>query len=230
MTLRSLAAILCQPRAHVDQWWLQHGAHWWWNWRAPWVPTKEGRQRMYFDDEDYRRHQASKLKWHQRGLIGVYHTRKASYKTRFQSWAIPGRSVLCLGARDGMEVEAFRELGCFAWGIDLAHPKDSYFVTTGDMHRLDRDFPQKCVDVVYTNALDHVLHLWKVAFGVQQILKPDGFWWVDAHTHGQRGGAFESYDWPDVAVLQRQLTDLGWTLDMALSFEEGMTSMRWVRR
>lgn len=228
MKLTTLPEILCRPRAHFDQWWLQHGAHWWWNWRAPWVPTKEGRQRMYFDDDTYCRHQASKFRWHRRGLAQVYHKRLASYTARFRTWAVPGQSVLCLGARDGMEVEAFRALGCFAWGIDLAHPSDSPYVTTGDMHCLDRHFPPACVEVVYTNSLDHAYELWRVAFQVKQLLKPGGVWWVDAHTHGQAGGAYESQDWPSVTVLQDRIREHGWALAASESFEDGMTSMRWV--
>ena len=73
-------------------------------------------------------------------------------------------SVLCLGARQGTEVKAFLDLGCFAVRIDLEPGAENQFVVQGDFH--DLKFPTESVDIVFTNSLDH-------AFDPKKMIRRD---------------------------------------------------------
>jgi len=89
----------------------------------------------------------------------------------------PNASVLCLGARRGEEVRAFRELGHEAIGIDLNPGKDNPYVMQGDFHALRHaDASFQCV---YVNCLDHALDLEKILGEVRRVLKPGGLFIAD---------------------------------------------------
>jgi len=80
-------------------------------------------------------------------------------------------AVLCLGARAGEEVEAFRELGYGgATGVDLAPLCD--FVQQGDYHALTWD--DDWFDIVYSNCLDHVYDLDRFCSEAWRVLRPGG--------------------------------------------------------
>jgi SAM-dependent methyltransferase len=81
--------------------------------------------------------------------------------------------VLCLGARQGTEVRAFRDNGCFAVGIDLNPGKENPYVMKGDFH--DIDFPENSVDIVFTNSIDHVYRPQKFLGEISRVLKPGGY-------------------------------------------------------
>jgi SAM-dependent methyltransferase len=89
-----------------------------------------------------------------------------------------GSRVLCLGARLGAEVAAFRDLGCFALGIDVNPGQDNPWVVYGDFHRLE--FADHSVDIVYSNSLDHCLSPDKVLAEVRRVLVPEGRLIVEA--------------------------------------------------
>lgn len=228
MKWASVLFILKKPKAHLLQFWLQYGAHWYWNWRAPWHRNAAGEWvRQYRTYDQYLAHQASKWWWYRRHLVKKWPDRSAMYQARFKTWAKPGLTILCLGARDGVEVAAFRAHQCLAIGIDLAYPKLTPYVVYGDMHGVARDWPAHSFDVVYTNCLDHAHAIGQVARQVRRLLKPEGFWWVDTYTHGQPGGAYEARDLPQAAGLQHALAACGWRVEAQQEFEPGMTSMRW---
>lgn len=85
---------------------------------------------------------------------------------------ISGLSALCIGARTGEEVEALCGLGAFTVGIDVNTGKDNKWVVTGDASNIQ--YPDRCVNVVYTNVLDHILDIDKCLSEIKRILKPDG--------------------------------------------------------
>src|SRR3954467_8943428 len=58
-----------------------------------------------------------------------------------------GTTVLCLGARQGAECEAFIEKGAVAIGVDLNPGQDNHYVVTGDFHALD--YADQSFDCVY---------------------------------------------------------------------------------
>ena len=106
--------------------------------------------------------------------------------------------VLCLAARTGAEVLAFRKLGFFCIGIDINFPKNSPYVFYGDFHKLD--FPNESFDIIYSNSLDHSFSINKVVDEAKRVLKKDGVMCF----HLQKGvneinksnlGEFESLGW-----------------------------------
>lgn len=150
-----------------------------------WKPGAGGpfRQREYASYAQYLRHQQSKLQY----------LDLAEYDRRFhaaltQRLAALGRlhagdHVLCLGARQGTEVRAFRNLGCDAIGLDLNPGKDNPHVIQGDFH--DLKFPPQSMDVIYTNSLDHVFDLGKVLGEIARVLRPGGLLVIEAMTGAQ---------------------------------------------
>lgn len=102
-----------------------------------------------------------------------------SYEKTFRDAAThlrPG-AVLCLGARTGAESLGATQAG-FAGsvGIDL-HPVGPT-VITGDWH--DLKFPAASFANVYSNSLDHCLHLDRLTAEVTRVLEPKGRFYVMA--------------------------------------------------
>lgn len=91
--------------------------------------------------------------------------------------SLRGKSVLCIGARGGGEVRAFRKLGAFAVGVDLYPAIGTNLVLPGNA--LDLQFADTCVDRVYINVIDHIPDLPRFAREVMRVLKFGGLLWLD---------------------------------------------------
>lgn len=85
---------------------------------------------------------------------------------------VPHSAVLCLGSREGAEVRAFRALGHFAVGLDIAPWEHNEQVHYGDFHRLP--YPDGCADAVYSNSIDHALEPDLFLAEAARVLKPRG--------------------------------------------------------
>jgi len=106
----------------------------------------------------------------------------------------PDQRVLCLGARRGAEVRAFRQLGFNCSGIDINPGPDNPWVMQGDFHDLDPLMPLQ--DIVYTNSLDHILDPEKFMKGVHRVLKPDSYFLIlRASTTAVHSDPFASFSW-----------------------------------
>ncbi len=94
--------------------------------------------------------------------------------------------VLCLGARTGAEMDAFKRSGFKAVGIDL-HPlgKD---VLVGDWHAMP-EFADGSFGTVYSNSFDHCLYLDKACAEIARILKPGGRFFLMASDKGLKDEA-----------------------------------------
>ncbi|MEE9422238.1 MAG: methyltransferase domain-containing protein [Gammaproteobacteria bacterium] len=169
-------------------------------------------QRNYSSYNDYVEHQVDKLDRIKHRL----HETEVADETRFrkdftQCEALKNvRSVLCLGARLGTEVKALRALGYFALGIDLNPGKDNPYVLAGDFHQLD--FPENCVDAVYTNSLDHAYDLEKILTEVRRVLKPEGIFIAEMHkgyTEGFTPGNYEAFHWQFQEDFIKQIIHYG---------------------
>ena len=168
-----------------------------------WKAQGEAFQKRSYDSyEDYLEHQKAKLETHEFGQYDeefrtVLRERLNSLELEWQ-----GRNVLCLGARIGSEVKAFLDVGAFAIGIDLNPGKENRYVVEGDFH--DLQYAPNSMDVVYTNSLDHVFDIERLANEVLKVLKPDGLFLVEA-VHGRDQGItpgfFESFFWKDIDEL-----------------------------
>ena len=150
--------------------------------------------------DDYVRVQQSKLQ--QLDLAAHEATFRAVLKDRLAASGVaaPGARVLCLGARLGGEVAAFRDLGAFAVGVDLNPGPDNPWVLFGDFQQLQ--FPDGVVDVVYSNSLDHAFDLSRMMAEVWRVLTADGRLVVEADPGVNDAGAVS----PDLWASQRWLT------------------------
>ena len=80
--------------------------------------------------------------------------------------------VLCLGARLGGEVRAFRALGALSVGIDLNPGSNNPLVLEGDFHHIQ--FADETSDVIFTNVIGHAFDLRLLGNEICRVLKPTG--------------------------------------------------------
>lgn len=141
-------------------------------------PVLGVKRRQYASYEEYLHHQAEKL-----GKVGEsivqgdreYEELLVSRYASLSDWH--GKSILCLGARLGGEVRAFKTLGALAIGIDIEPGEKNYHVLHGDFHNLL--FPDECFDFAFTNVIDHVFDLDQFLKETSRILKHNGIFWVE---------------------------------------------------
>jgi len=79
------------------------------------------------------------------------------------------KKVLCLGARMGEEVEALKNMGANALGMDLVPYLP--LVIEGDMNKLKMEDKY---DIIYTNSMDHMYDVHMLMAGVHETLVNDG--------------------------------------------------------
>ena len=101
-----------------------------------------------------------------------------------------GSSVLCLAARLGGEVRAFKALGALAIGIDIEPGSCNSYVLHGDFH--DIQFADSSFDFAFCNAIDHVFDLEMFVKEVKRILKPNGELILEICT--KKPGKYEAID------------------------------------
>jgi len=165
-------------------------------------------KRKYGSYEEYIDHQVAKLDQIQHRLEETRAEDLADFLRRFEGCEAlkRARNVLCLGARLGTEVQAMLQLGHFAIGIDLNPGADNPYVVKGDFHNIV--FPDKSVDAVYTNVLDHVFDMKKLMSEVERILADDGILVADVlrgFDEGFTPGAYESTHWKSVDALLEEI-------------------------
>ena len=184
------------------------------------APEAGMRARDYPSYDDYVRHQQSKpgeirLTDHDDEL-------RAALAARLRDDRVPaGSSALCLGARFGGEVRAFWSVGCFAVGIDLRTAPESREVLYGDFQ--DLQFPDACVDFVYTNSLDHAYDITAVLSEIARVLKPSGGLIVEAvrgAAEGHPPGMWECFYWSTTDDLVELLRAHGFGLVYRVAFTE----------
>lgn len=151
--------------------------------------------RDYRSYPSYLHHQRSKFSMVQKRLAKDYNRRKSDFLTEFSHVDIHG-SVLCLGSRDGAEVDALRTLGNLAIGVDIAYPPNSPFVHYGDFHHLP--YPNHSFTNIYTNAFDHTHSPELLLTEIRRVLKPFGHFYLRSsigYDEGLTVGTFEACRW-----------------------------------
>lgn len=83
---------------------------------------------------------------------------------------LSGKQCIGIGARTGQEVQAFKDLGADAIGIDIVPCEP--LVVQGDMH--DIPFPDNSFDIVFSNSVDHSFYPEKLVEEVQRVVKSEG--------------------------------------------------------
>ena len=157
-----------------------------------WSADGDGFQkRVYTSYQQYLEHQQIKLK----------HLDVARYEDQYEPLLRErlaqmgrlkqGAVVLCLGARRGAEVRAFRHHGAIAVGLDLNPGERNPHVLRGDFHAVP--FQQESIDVAFTNSLDHVFEVGRFISEIRRVLKPAGLLVVEAIQGRAQGSAPDSY-------------------------------------
>ncbi len=152
--------------------------------------------RKYKNYKDYLNHQSEKFSIVENNLRNAYDRRLIEFEKDFKKILKLSdtkiSSVLCLGARDGVEVHALRNLGYLAIGIDLQFNKNNKYVHYGDFHKIP--YPSSVFDLVYTNCLDHCFDIENVFTEIKRVLRTRGKFLTDVETKSSLG-SFESFSW-----------------------------------
>lgn len=162
-------------------------------------------RRSYASYEDYVRHQSSKLERETKFIRQTSDKRHRHMLARFTEVSARAHLsgvVLCLGARLGEEVRAFRDLGMTAVGIDLNPGEQNPYCMYGDFHNLL--FPHNAFDVVYSNVLDHVYDMKSFMREVVRVTRPTGKIYFDLTGGYAETVAIDPYGatfWPTNASL-----------------------------
>lgn len=187
-------------------------------------------RRVYPSYRDYLDHQRLKLDA-LRATSLERHDRRfaAALLARLRASPIPleGRSVLCLAARTGAEVRAFRETGASAIGIDLNPGPDNPWVIEGDFH--DLRFGDGSFDVVYVNSLDHAYDLDRVLAEVARVLVDRGLLWAELGMGSEEGnppGFYEALSWPSVDALVERIERAGFVDEGRRTFDAPWRGVR----
>ncbi len=165
-----------------------------------WQDAEIGVRRQYGSYDEYLSHQVAKFDKIADRLHEKEDEDTAEFQRRFAlcEELREARTVLCLGARLGTEVKALHNLGYFAVGIDLNPGEGNPYVLVGDFHRIV--FPDKSVDAIYCNALDHVFDLERLLGEIRRLLSPQGIFIADLLEGFEEGftpGEFEAMMWRD---------------------------------
>ncbi len=177
----------------------------------PWSAEGALSRRDYPDYATYVAHQRDKLA-KTKGLEEYDRAFRAALAARLP--AVRGWRTLCLAARIGTEVRAFRDAGALAVGIDLNPGPRNPDVLPADFHRLP--FRTAAFDAAYSNSLDHVLDLPRLSRETRRAVRPGGMFIVEAVAGSEEGpgpGSYESFFWKRIDDLVASLAKLGWKLE-----------------
>ena len=130
---------------------------------------------------------------------------ECSVRLRFHSrfkilsrWLDKNAQIICLGARQGSEVEVLRDIGFKkAYGIDVFPGPDNPFVRCGDFMNMDNE--DSSIDFIYSNSIDHVYDLDTFFQEQSRILKADGLVMFEFAIQPSMG-IYESVYWKDVSI------------------------------
>ena len=188
------------------------------NWRND--SRAGGLEARPFDSyEDYLELQKSKLEYLDLSNQEVRHRRVLKERLGALDCIDGNQRVLCLAARLGGEVWAFRDLGCFAVGIDLNPGQGNSCVHYADFH--DLPYSENCVDIVFTNSLDHAFDLGRVMKEVKRVLKADGRFILEADPGGGDAAAdlWQSIRWERTEDLARLICEQGLKVEASSRFD-----------
>ena len=135
-------------------------------------------KRQYASYQAYLEHQSEKLEKKLSQIQQYDLEYEKIVKNRYQNaFEFSGKTMLCLAARLGGEVRAFKSLGALAIGVDLEPGKNNKHVLYGDFHNLQ--FADNSFDFAFTNAIDHVFELEIFLQEVQRVLVSGGLFIVE---------------------------------------------------
>jgi SAM-dependent methyltransferase len=160
------------------------------------------RKRVYNSYVDYIHHQKEKLSKNYQALVqNDIEYEKLVFDRYKDRPGLNGKSLICLAARLGGEVRAFKRLGALAIGIDIEPGNYNPDVLFGDFHKLN--FPDGVFDIAFTNAIDHVFDLDRFITEVKRILKEDGIFIIEFGEFAP--GKYEVFDTSEIAPFISQI-------------------------
>jgi hypothetical protein len=182
-----------------------------------WIAGADGfRTRPYPDYESYLHHQSSKrtlieesdfLNWYH-PLLRFCLAQRLPENPHLKS----GSSVLCLAARSGAEIEAFRDVGYHPIGIDLEPLGEG--VIYSDFHFLP--FGNRSFDVVFTNSIDHVFNVYKFLAQVRRVTA--SIFILELAKGGPQ--EYESFTWSSLRQIMILLVQEGFKIVRMSAYEE----------
>ena len=141
----------------------------------------------YGEASRYEKRQGSKLEKQFKTIVKYDQVIFPQLHKRFKRWkdadgnageaAFAGRNVLCVGARLGAEVKAFKKLGAVAVGINFNPGYRNPHVVFGDA--MDIMYPKDGFDFLYINVMDHIAEWPKFLDEVKRVLRPGGYFFND---------------------------------------------------
>jgi hypothetical protein len=168
-----------------------------------WIDSGRGFYvREYENYEDYVQIQCSKyMEDEQKIKDDTERLLYPRFKERFETVAplLPERaSVMCIGARSGWEVKAYRDQGHNGIGIDLYPGNDNPYVVYGDAHSIE--WPDGLFDLVYCNVIDHLPYLDRFLAEAKRISRRDGLCFFE-FGRGMRAEQCEALAWESADAL-----------------------------
>ena len=163
--------------------------------------------------QNYLMHQKFKFDFYKKPLDDIFEDQTNVFFDNFKNIKTKYKDkkyTLCLGARTGAEVNAFRKLNFFSIGIDINYPKNSPYVIFGDFHNLQ--FPNESFDIVYSNCIDHTYDLNKFVNEAKRVCKKDGLIIFDLQKGKQDGeqdnfGNFEALGWTNTDIIIKKICE-----------------------
>jgi len=181
------------------------------------------KKKEYKSYDEYLSHQKSKLDIVKYAWLPDYDVKYHSVlRERLKENGIvkKGMNVLCLAARMGTEVKSFLDLGCFAIGLDLNPGQNNKYVVCGDFHNIQ--FPDKSVDVIFSNSLDHAFNFDKLINEMKRVLKENGHLILEISKglkEGYKPGYYEAVSWEKVDDLLKIFGKYGFKVIKRSDFE-----------
>tara|TARA_R100000027_G_scaffold67220_1_gene65108 strand:- start:5512 stop:6288 length:777 start_codon:yes stop_codon:yes gene_type:complete len=114
-------------------------------------------------------------------------------------------AIVCAGARQGTEVEVLQDMGFSnVYGTDLNPGPDNPWVRKGDFMKMEE--ATDSVDLVFCNAIDHVLDIDMFLAEQARVIRPGGYAMFE-FMENTKGGAFEAVEWASDGALLRKLLE-----------------------
>ena len=163
--------------------------------------------RKYSNYDEYKKHQSSKYDEIMNKKGGFTKLMILSYRMKFyrrfkhisKYLSSKGQRILCLGARQGTEVEVLRDIGFYnSTGIDLNPGVNNPYVFKGDFMSVDE--PDGSIDLIYTNSIDHAYDVPKFLDECIRILQPKGYAIFDIAI--QEGGNYEAIKYDEDVLFK----------------------------
>ncbi len=124
------------------------------------------------------------------------------YKRYLDKFNFSNKHMLCLAARLGGEVRAFKKMGANCLGIDLNPGINNKDVIEGDFHNLK--FNDENFDLLFSNSIDHSYNLELYLKEAYRVLKKDGIFILEFMV--EKPSNYESLDTSNAEIIKKNIS------------------------